>query len=384
VVNAQVQAGQRYMRTQTNNVFRRLEQMHDESDALRGGIDDPAQSGLGLRGADSPGGYGGSDYALRGTDGTYPGQPQLPTRKGPSPQSLAVGRLSSTLPGAMAALDSKGLLPFHIWADGSMEFGNQQANGLYSNRFSTDGLTVGADGTLFRNFKGGLAFGFGFDQSDVGSDGSNVKSASYNATAYGSYKFARSTYLDMFVGMGRVNFDTNRWSSQGNTTLASNRSGTEAYGSIALTQDIRFGGAKVAPYGRLDASWLALGSATESGSSAYAMTYQGMAVSTLSGVLGTRLSWSQAMAWGLISPQLRVEYRHDFNGAYDQALYFANVGGAQSASVAQGAIGQDAYTLGLGLDAAFAHGAGVSVEYDYAGSASTQSQTVRLTARQAF
>ena len=50
-----------------------------------------------------------------------PNQTPLPTKKGPSPMSLAVSNLSSTLPGAVAAFDAKGVLPFHVWASGSLQ-----------------------------------------------------------------------------------------------------------------------------------------------------------------------------------------------------------------------------------------------------------------------
>ena len=80
-------------------------------------------------------------------------------------------------------------------------------------------MTFGADGTLFPNFKGGMALGFGFHQTEVGTDGSSVKSTSVTATAYGSYQFARGSFLDVFVGGGELGLDTNRWSSQGDVML---------------------------------------------------------------------------------------------------------------------------------------------------------------------
>jgi len=384
VVAAQVQAGQAYMNTQIDNTFRRVEQLHDEVDDLRPGF---ALSDPGLRGGytspgDDPNFGANGRYATASpssADGTY-----LPTRKVPSSTSQAVGSLSSTFPSAIAALDARGVLPFHIWASGSLQYGTQQANGAYSNRFSTAGLTIGADGALFRNFKGGLALGVGFGDTDVGTDGSSVASNSFNATAYGSYKFARNSFIDMFAGIGKVNLDASRWSSQGNVMLSGNRSGTEAYGSLALTHDFVMGGVKASPYGRLDVTDLMLDGYTETGSSVWALGYQSLNVASVSGVLGTKISWRQAMQWGVLTPMARLEYRHDFTGGFDQSVYYASGAGAGASDVSGVATAADAYKVGLGLDAALASGAGLSLEYNFTGSTISREQELRLMARQAF
>lgn len=396
VVDAQVQAGQRYMDTQIDNTFRRVEQLHDESDNLPPGIGlSGAPTGVGASGGSGStgndpaviaGAHDGLPSVAVGPYGelSYPGEAALPTKKGPSAASQEISNLSSTLPSAIAALDAKGVLPFHIWASGSLQFGTEQADATYDNRFSTSGLTFGADGTLFPNFKGGMALGFGFDQTEVGTDGSSVKSTSVTATAYGSYQFARGSFLDVFVGGGELGLDTNRWSSQGDVMLNGSWSGAEAYGSVAVTHDLILDGVKASPYGRLDVTKLSLGGYTENGSSPWAIAYRSLDVASLSGVLGMRITWNEAMDWGLLTPLVRLEYRHDFLGGYDQSLYFASGAGSASYSIPSAAAEMDAYTAGLGLDAAMANGVGIAFEYDFSGSAVSRTQSLRFMVRRAF
>ena len=119
VVDAQVQAGQRYMDTQIDNTFRRVEQLHDEFDNLPPGIGlSGAPTGVGASGGSGStgndpaviaGAHDGLPSVAVGPYGelSYPGEAALPTKKGPSAASQEISNLSSTLPSAIAALDAK-------------------------------------------------------------------------------------------------------------------------------------------------------------------------------------------------------------------------------------------------------------------------------------
>ena len=87
---------------------------------------------------------------------------------------------------------------------------------------------------------------------------------------------------------------------------------------------------------------------------------------------------------GSLTPLVRLEYRHDFDSSYNQAVQFANGVGNGAFGVGNAAAVSDAFTVGLGLDVAMANGLGLSFEYDLSGSAASRMQSLRLMARRAF
>ena len=79
-----------------------------------------------------------------------------------------------------------------------------------------------------------------------------------------------------------------------------------------------------------------------------------MKFNALSGALGLRGSIDIPVGFGVVSPMARIEYRQTSQSAYDQSMYYADLGSGTSSTFSQpaGVYGMTSGALGL----ACAHG----------------------------
>ena len=364
VGQAQMSMATRFAQTQIDSTFRRLEQLHS---------DEEEQQPIAPR---SPFGTLSTTSSASQSAATAAATPRTqvtalppifsndPTR--PLDQGNDAGRafqaVASNLPSAFSALDRTGVLPFHIWSAGSVEFGHMQSNGAYDNRFSTSGMTLGGDMRLFDRLKAGLAFSGAFDSTSVGTNGSKVSGQSFNVSLYSSYRIVPHLFFDTTLGFGSLSFDSSRWSTAGNVMLSGHRGGANMFGMFALTQDHQWGDIKLSTYGRLDFIRSMLNSYGEAGSALWALSYGALDATTLSSVAGGRLTlWTVATDFGPLTPSLRAEYRHNYSGAFDQNLIYQ--AGGPTYNMTGLASARDMMTGGLSLKAAPYPGVAVELEY---------------------
>ena len=421
---AEVAIATRFGQSQIDNAFHRLEQIHDEDDedsaprksaqsegrgagqtvgqtAGQSGGETAALNGAGAAGDNADGklvatGSAAANRALSQQDSLgaifAPGQtiPYAQAMPDTRPDSVdaaghAINMVAAGLPAAMEALNSGAGPPFHIWSSGSISFGGLNGDGAYDNRFITSGLTIGVDRKFAPALTAGLAFGAGLDHTAVGTDGTKSDATAFNATLYADYRILPHTFLDVIGGYGAVRFDLQRWSGDGNVMLAGARGGSDAFGSFGLTQDARWGDWKISPYGRIDVVRVDLGAYSETGSDIWALSYANLYATTVSGVVGARIAYPIAMAWGALTPMARIEYNHAFDGAYNQNLGYADIPGLASYSLAGTALSRDLLTGGLTLRAENADQFSAEIEYLLTEAArQIEGQEIRLSVRQAF
>jgi hypothetical protein len=421
LIDAQVNMATRYGETQIGNTFRRLEQLHDEDDEEGGAQQQGAGSPPFHPSSNGTAGFGGAGFgggnpfggglasgAFGGAGGfgssptgsptglgrigdpstalAYAETVNVPQRALQSDTALAVQSLSAALPSAFQALDKTGLMPFHVWATGAFSLGQIRSDGAIDNHFTSSGVTVGVDGKVLDRVKMGVAVGMGFDNTSVGTQGSASNATAYSATLYSSVKIARGSFLDFMAGYGALRFDNRRWSEDGGVMLDGVRNGHEAYGSVSFTQDFKWDGLKISPYGRFDAVRVLLDGYREAGSGIWALSYDPLNDTTLSGVLGARVVYSIPMSWGILTPGGRVEYTHTFQGGYIQNLNYADlVGIAPGYSSTGVAMARDAVSLGLSLRAVTQGMTTWDLEYMVSTAGRQfEGQQLRATARQAF
>ena len=414
LVSAQMRTATRFAQSQVDNTARRLEQIHEDEDS------DFADKGASRRFVSTGiGGAGGSSLVYGGTGsatgtstdlkanapyGTlnpssvlgYAADPALSVSVAGSasgfnktlpPQTdtgRALSKLGSTLPSAFEALNKASDLPFRIWAAGGFQFGGLQSNGTYDNRFTSSGLTIGVDQKFAGGFTAGLAIGAGVDHNSVSTDGTGATSTSLSATLYGTYKLAPHSFIDAMAGYGRLNFRTQRWSSDDNGLLNGSRQGADMFGAATFTQNVKLGDWKLSPYGRLQVINVQLNSSVETGSSIWALNYAKVQSTSVSVAMGTRITYPIQMGWGLLTPSARFEYAHAFGGAYAQSLAYADLPG--QVYVLNGVpTASNIYTTGLMLKAELPSMLSLDLEYDFSVSGKQfQGNTIRFASRQRF
>jgi len=224
--------------------------------------------------------------------------------------------------------DASNIFSFGFWGGGNVQIGSGNLNGQ-SNRFSSDGVTFGADGRIADNLIIGGAVGYGTDSTNIGADGTSNAAQNFDATFYASYRPFDHWFLDAVAGYGTLNFSSQRFVAFDGTTAGGARSGSDWFGSVILTSEIKQGPLTVAPYLRADIVSTSLDGYAEQGSS-LALTYGAVGFNAAAGVLGVRALYDIDTAWGVIAPMARLEYRRELDGGFNQSMFYTDLGAGQA------------------------------------------------------
>lgn len=366
LVNAQIQAARRFATAQIANYNQRLEALHGKGRAPSGNqisvampraqadpercqaVEGFAARDACLRGTASAGQRGratdpaaGSRTARAAADvgngaGNGPGNaPDLP---------------GGADPGGQPAVEDADDARLAFWTAGTVDFGFANAGTQRSGfRFTTGGVTAGADYRFSDQLTLGIGFGYGRDSTDVGSAGTRSTADSFSAALYGSYRPQPSLFIDGVAGYGSLSFDSRRWVSDESAFAYGKRDGHQIFASLSAGYEYRSEAWLVSPYGRLSVSDSTLDPFTETGAGFSALKYFGQTVTTVSGTLGLRTEYATATRWGLFLPFARLEYQHDFSGQSGAGLAYADLAGTGPAyTVANAPYGRDRLQLGLG------------------------------------
>ncbi|WP_047698864.1 putative Ig domain-containing protein [Xanthomonas vasicola] len=253
-----------------------------------------------------------------------------------------------------------------LWVGGAIRSGslNRQTNSNGVD-FQTDGLSVGADYRVAQSLAIGAGLGWGRDDSDVGSNGSHSKATAYTMALYASFHPGKAFFFDTLVGYQLLSYDLRRFVTDDSSLAEGNRDGKQWIASLSTGADLQRGTLQITPYARVDVARATLDGYVEEGVAPFALRYADMDVATTTGNLGLRLEWRREVAWGRLTPQLRVEYQRDFQGRGDATLSYADLTGGPFYRTAQSAFDRNRLMVGIG--AALLTGQGLSTRLEYRG-----------------
>ncbi|WP_174997230.1 IPT/TIG domain-containing protein [Pandoraea iniqua] len=358
LIGAQVEAARRFATTQIGNFNQRLEALHGKGRA-------PSSNGLNVV-LPSPDrdrnvsrcqdvvGISERDACLRGDVSPLAlNKAKSLDVRDKSGGSSGVGTGDSSvpdLPGEGANDDKR----FAYWTAGSVDFGfaNMAANSAAQRsgfKFTTGGVTLGADYRLSDQLSLGAGVGYGHDATDIGSSGTRSTGDSYSGALYASFRPIPTLFVDAVAGFGTLNFSSRRWVIDANDFASGKRSGQQFFGSLSAGYEFRNDDWLFSPYGRLTASRSTLDQYSETGAGLNALTYFKQNVNTLSGTLGVRAGFAKATPIGTFSPYIRVELQHDFNGQSMAGLAYADIAGSGPVYFVPGSpYGSDRVQVGFG------------------------------------
>ena len=160
------------------------------------------------------------------------------------------------------------------WSEGSIAVGKVGDTDIASSRkIGTDAITVGMDKLSNESGVKGLAFRFGKNHIDVGSNGSNLATDTYNITYYRSSSIKDTTrFLDTVFGYGKLSSEL--FTVIDSKHLTANRSGEQIYGSVKLKDEIKKDKIVLIPSGQVDFGHTVLNEYTEAGIGAIAAERQ--------------------------------------------------------------------------------------------------------------
>src|SRR6185312_6883757 len=111
--------------------------------------------------------------------------------------------------------------------------------------------------------------------------------------------------------------------------------GSYWFGSVAASLEAKFGAFRLAPYVRGDYMSASLDGYSEQGSNSELLTFGAMDFRSVSGSLGLRGSYDIPTVWGVLTPIARAEYRQALDGAFQQSMYYSDLGSSISSVLDQ-------------------------------------------------
>ncbi len=322
LVTAQTDAAIRFAQAQLGNVDRRLQALHQGAAGQNGSY------------------LGASIGGAANRDASLSVDPEGRALRRADARQTAQASPSAPLP----ALTTKTIA---YWIGGNVDYGlhgqNSQRSGL---RFSSDGITIGLDDALSHAFTLGAAFGFGGDNTEIGSNGAHDRATNVAGSLYGSFRPSSATYVDSVFGYSSLNFTTRRQYTAFGTFVNGSRPGNELFGSITAAREYSAHGTQFAPFLGVQGISGTLAPFTESGGIG-ALRYGSTAVRSLRSKLGLRASETYNIGSLRLQPGFDLEYQHEFKNSGGYALQYADLPNGQVYQGTVDGMGTDHIILGL-------------------------------------
>lgn len=221
-----------------------------------------------------------------------------------------------------------------LWIAGTVDFGQRNASGQQEGfRFTTNGISMGADYRLSDQMTIGTGTGYSRDRSDIGENGSKSVGQSVVATVYGSFRPTPNVFVDGMLGYGALNFDSTRYVTDDGSFATGRRGGNQLFVALSSGYEFRGNSWMWSPYGKLDLASTTLGQYTEAAAGNNALTYFKQRVRTSSGTLGLRTEGQYLSRAGMWTPRGRIEYRRQFSGAGEAGISYADLASSGPAYV---------------------------------------------------
>jgi len=252
-----------------------------------------------------------------------------------------------------------------LWIAGTVDFGQRNSNGQQEGfRFTTNGVSMGADYRLSDQLTIGVGTGYSRDRSDIGDNGSKTIGQAVVATVYGSVRPTPNIFIDGMLGYGALNFDSTRYVTDDGSFATGQRGGKQLF--VALSSGYEFRGESWmwSPYGKVDLTSTTLAQYTEAAAGNNALTYFKQRVRTSSGTFGLRTEGQYLSRFGMWTPRARLEYRRQFSGAGEAGISYADLASSGPAYVIRS---DDSFTgnwtAGLGMRLLLSNGTSLIVDY---------------------
>nr|WP_269800651.1 putative Ig domain-containing protein [Janthinobacterium sp. 64] len=253
-----------------------------------------------------------------------------------------------------------------LWLGGAVDFGQHDVNGRETGfRFRTNGVSVGGDYRLSDLATLGVGAGFSHDRSDVGQHGSRSTADSAVAAVYGSLRPSKGVFLDGVLGYGTLQYDASRYLSDGSGFATGERDGKQVFGALVGGIEMRQETWMWSPYGRVELMSAKLDPYTEKAAGINALSYFRQTVRSRIGALGVRAEGIYVGGLGTWFPRARLEYRHQFQGADDARLAYADLVADGPVYVIRTVPQQTGnWTAGLGVKLLLSNGMTITVDYN--------------------
>ncbi len=283
--------------------------------------------------------------------------------------------------GGAASADStdSGFNRLGIFVNGNINKGNMDTTANETGfDFTTWGITAGLDYRFSDNFILGGAFGYVDTNTDLKANGGGLDGDSYSLTLYGTYYQSDRFYLDGSLGYGwnRYNQDRNiRYALEPQNTLVDQTLSTDFNGSqftatLGGGYDLNSGAWTFGPVGQLQYvkanvdGYQERASNPSTNGSGWTVAIDSQDYNSFTLSLGGQVSYALSQSWGVLLPQARFEWVHEFDSDSPfVAGHFVGDPSRETFRFAGDKPDTNYFNLGLGVSAVFAKGRSAYFNY---------------------
>lgn len=242
---------------------------------------------------------------------------------------------------------------------------------------TASGISFGGDYRLTRQLTLGLGAGYSSSRYRADDDSASSNGQGVMGVLYASVRPMDDLYV--VAGYGVLHFDLARLISDTGVTANGARGGHQRFGSATLGYEWRGQDWLVSPYVRVDIARASLDRYTESGGPG-ALTYFSQSVRDDAAYLGLRGEYSVAVPVGVLTPQARIAYQRNLQGAGQTVMTYADpVLSSPVYTYSDGGQESKQWLLTLGGRLALRSGITVTLLYTHnAANATTSSQSLNL------
>jgi len=177
-------------------------------------------------------------------------------------------------------------------------------------------ITAGMDYRFTDSFVMGAAVGYASTDADFESNAGEMTVDGFSLSLFGTHYQADSFYIDGIVSYNwnEVDTDRNVLQSNMNTLVAnSNTDSSILSASLGIGKEFKMQQAIISPYLRVDYSDIEIDGFTETGASYWGMQVDDQDLTSFTSNLGVQLVNPISKSWGILTPQLRAEWVHEYD-----------------------------------------------------------------------
>lgn len=232
--------------------------------------------------------------------------------------------------------------------------------------FDGAGITLGADYRFTDNLVAGVAANYNKTDVDIALGLGNVETQSNSLSLYGTY-YTGAFYVDGHANFGRNEYDTSRTIVYPTVSRVAKGStdGNQYTLNLGAGYDIARGSFTFTPYGRIEYLNLKIDGYSESGADGLDLLIEGQRIKSLQSALGVQASYSHSASWGILTPQLRLEWIHEFkNNNRGIVAKYVNDPFDTFFAVPTDDPDRNYFGIGAGVSATFPNGVSAFINYE--------------------
>jgi outer membrane lipase/esterase len=236
-------------------------------------------------------------------------------------QSVPLEAVTSFLtsgPGGGASADPPSIFKgLGIFLNGQGSFGEQDVTSREPGfTFHTEGLTLGTDYRVTDNVVLGAAIGYLRTKADLDDGGGRVKTDGYSVSLFGSYYVTDKMYVDAIATYGWNGYGVTRNTTFADTsaTARSDPDGNQFALSVSGGYNLNFGPLTAGPTAKITYIRVHIDGFEERGADIFNLRVNSQKVESLTTDLGGQISYAISTPWGVLLPQARAEWVHEFRG----------------------------------------------------------------------